>query len=108
MVEISKSGSGEGPGWETGPGYSTGVRTLAGQVRQRAYSSDVFPCVRGPSDQNFVAMGYCLGRIVKPTCIACALAVLSLFVATSPAAAAGKHGGDSKQSQERAARKACL
>ena len=26
MVEISKSGSGEGPGWETGPGYSTGVR----------------------------------------------------------------------------------
>ena len=23
MVEISLSGSGEGPGWETGPGYST-------------------------------------------------------------------------------------
>jgi hypothetical protein len=25
MVEISKYGSGEGPGWETGPGYSTGA-----------------------------------------------------------------------------------
>jgi hypothetical protein len=25
MVEISMSGSGEGPGWETGPGYSTGA-----------------------------------------------------------------------------------
>jgi hypothetical protein len=24
MVEISLSGSGEGPGWETAPGYSTG------------------------------------------------------------------------------------
>ena len=23
MVEISSSGSGEGPGWATGPGYST-------------------------------------------------------------------------------------
>jgi len=23
MVEISSSGSGEGPGWGTGPGYST-------------------------------------------------------------------------------------
>jgi hypothetical protein len=23
MVEISSSGSGEGPGWVTGPGYST-------------------------------------------------------------------------------------
>jgi hypothetical protein len=28
MVEISMSGSGEGPGWETGPGYSTGVRAV--------------------------------------------------------------------------------
>ncbi len=26
MVEISLSGSGEGPGWETAPGYSTTCR----------------------------------------------------------------------------------
>jgi hypothetical protein len=29
MVEISKYGSGEGPGWETGPGYSTGAIVVA-------------------------------------------------------------------------------
>jgi tetratricopeptide (TPR) repeat protein len=34
--------------------------------------------------------------------------VLSLFASTPPASAAGKHGGEGKQSQERAARKACL
>ena len=30
MVEISMSGSGEGLGWATGPGYSTGVRGRLG------------------------------------------------------------------------------
>jgi hypothetical protein len=29
MVEISKSGSGEGPGWATGRGYSTTQRYAA-------------------------------------------------------------------------------
>ena len=28
MVEISLSGSGEGPGWVTAPGYSTGPFSL--------------------------------------------------------------------------------
>ena len=30
MVEMSTSGSGEGPGWETGWGYSTTAETLVG------------------------------------------------------------------------------
>ena len=29
MVEISQSGSGEGPGWATAPGYSTAAFSLA-------------------------------------------------------------------------------
>jgi tetratricopeptide (TPR) repeat protein len=54
-------------------------------------------------------MSQYLGRIVRPIWIAFAVALVSLlFVAASPAAAAGKHGGESRQSQERAARKACL
>src|ERR1035437_1796518 len=53
-------------------------------------------------------MSHGLGRIVRPIWIAFAVALVSLSVSTSPAAAAGKHGGESKQSQERAARKACL
>jgi hypothetical protein len=54
-------------------------------------------------------MSHGLGCVVRPIWIAFAVALVSLpSVATSPAAAAGKHGGDSKQSQERAARKACL
>ena len=33
MVEISLSGSGEGPGWETAPGYSTAVLPVESSVR---------------------------------------------------------------------------
>ena len=38
MVEISLSGSGEGPGWETAPGYSTadGVENVLRCSRARA------------------------------------------------------------------------
>lgn len=54
-------------------------------------------------------MSHNLRPIVKPTCIAAfAVALVSLFVTISPAAAAGKRGGEGKQSQVRAARKACL
>lgn len=34
MVEISKSGSGEGLGWETGRGYSTTVELLWTQMNR--------------------------------------------------------------------------
>ncbi len=35
MVEISLSGSGEGPGWVTAPGYSTAA--FPARVRQQAF-----------------------------------------------------------------------
>src|SRR5664279_1677313 len=47
-------------------------------------------------------------RIVRPIWIAFAVISLSLSVSATPASAAGKRGAESKQSQERAARKACL
>jgi len=53
-------------------------------------------------------MSHGLGRILRPIWIALAVAFVSLSLGISPATAAGKQGVESKQSQERAARKACL
>jgi len=39
MVEISKSGSGEGPGWETGWGYSTVEEVLGLPTRATAFAA---------------------------------------------------------------------
>jgi hypothetical protein len=36
MVAISSYGSGEGPGWETGPGYSTGGEGFSRRVREES------------------------------------------------------------------------
>ena len=44
MVEISKSGSGEGRGWATGPGYSTNLDLLNCKHSLAAASLCIFSC----------------------------------------------------------------
>ena len=56
MVEISKSGSGEGPGWETGPGYSTGFGDAGFYPFSRRGEAAVGPVAFvGQSVHRFVA-----------------------------------------------------
>jgi len=47
MVEISSSGSGGGPGWETAPGYPTVLTarsySIAGAAPRYEYMSAVWP-----------------------------------------------------------------
>ena len=56
MVEISSSGSGEGPGWATAPGYST-ARFLACPITRGYVKQRVVPCWGRFQDAGWCATG---------------------------------------------------
>jgi hypothetical protein len=55
MVEISLSGSGEGPGWVTAPGYSTAAFSLSLSITGDVSTPYEMP--RGPVAGRFQAAG---------------------------------------------------